>query len=107
MNIFAVQFAKAAGATVISTTSSAEKAETLKKLGSDHIINYKETPNYGKKAAKWTPNGEGVNYVIELGGQPTMSQFLKAVKIDGIISIIGFLGATTRNSWRHCRTYAM
>jgi NADPH:quinone reductase-like Zn-dependent oxidoreductase len=70
VNIFAVQFAKAAGATVISTTSSAEKAESLKKLGSDHIINYKETPNCGEKAAQWTPNGEGVNYVIELGGQP-------------------------------------
>lgn len=95
VSIFAIQFAKAAGATVISTTSSAEKAETLKKLGSDHVINYKETPNWGEKATQLTPNGEGVNYVIEVGGPPTMSQSLKSVKIDGIISIIGFLGGTS------------
>ena len=43
---FAVQFAKANGATVIATTSSAEKAKILQKIGADHIINYKETPNW-------------------------------------------------------------
>jgi NADPH:quinone reductase-like Zn-dependent oxidoreductase len=63
VSIFAVQFAKAAGATVIATTSSASKAETLKKLGVDHIINYKDEPNWGEKAKALTPNGEGVNHV--------------------------------------------
>ncbi|CAI4214318.1 unnamed protein product [Parascedosporium putredinis] len=44
VSIFAVQFAKAAGARVIATTSSDEKAELLRTLGADHIINYRETP---------------------------------------------------------------
>jgi NADPH:quinone reductase-like Zn-dependent oxidoreductase len=42
VSFFAVQFAKAAGATVIATTSSASKAKLLKNLGADHVINYKE-----------------------------------------------------------------
>ena len=39
------QLAKAAGARVIATTSSAEKAQLLKSLGADHVLNYKENPN--------------------------------------------------------------
>lgn len=92
VSIFAVQFAKAAGATVISTTSSTKKAEVLKKLGADHVINYKDTPEWGEAAAKLTHKGAGVQHVLEVGGPSTMAQSLKAVKIDGVISIIGFLG---------------
>lgn len=92
VSIFAVQFAKAAGAKVIATTSSAEKAEVLKKLGADEVINYKEEPNWGEKAKALTPNGEGADHILEVGGPNTMAQSLKAVKIDGVISVIGFLG---------------
>lgn len=49
---FAIQFAKANGATVIATTSSAEKAKILQKLGADHIINYKETPNWDEEVQR-------------------------------------------------------
>lgn len=92
VSIFAVQFAKAAGATVIATTSSKEKADALKKLGADHVLNYKEEKGWGEKAKALTPNGEGVSHILEVGGPVTMAQSLKAVKIDGVISIIGFLG---------------
>ncbi|KAF2744186.1 alcohol dehydrogenase [Sporormia fimetaria CBS 119925] len=97
VSIFALQFAKAAGATVISTTSSAEKAKTLKKLGADHVINYKENPNWGEEAKKLTPGGIGVGHIVEVGGPTTMAQSLKAVKIDGVISIIGFLGGMSKD----------
>ncbi|MCB2078701.1 MAG: NAD(P)-dependent alcohol dehydrogenase, partial [Novosphingobium sp.] len=40
VSLFALQFAKLAGATVIATSSSAEKLERLKALGADHVINY-------------------------------------------------------------------
>ena len=92
VSIFAVQFAKAAGATVIATTSSAAKAEHLKKLGADHVINYNDTPDWGEAAAKLTPKGEGVSHVVEVGGPATMAQSLKAIKIDGVITVIGFIG---------------
>ncbi|KAI1080881.1 NAD(P)-binding protein [Whalleya microplaca] len=92
VSIFALQFAKAAGATVIATTSSKEKAETLKKLGADHVINYREDPNWGETAKKLTSNGAGVDHIIEVGGAGTTAQSLKAIKFEGIISVIGFLG---------------
>ncbi|KAH8809095.1 hypothetical protein F5884DRAFT_753598 [Xylogone sp. PMI_703] len=91
VSIFAAQFAKAAGATVIATTGSPQKVEVLKKLGVDHIINYKEDPNWGETAKSLTPNGEGVAHVIEVGGPGTIAQSFKAVKMEGVISIIGFL----------------
>ncbi|KAK3290196.1 alcohol dehydrogenase-like protein [Chaetomium fimeti] len=88
------QFAKAAGATVIATTSSAEKADVLKKLGADHVINYREDPNWGETARKLTPNGEGVDHIIEIGGEGTMTQSLNAIKMEGIISVIGVISGT-------------
>ncbi|ELR05904.1 hypothetical protein GMDG_07677 [Pseudogymnoascus destructans 20631-21] len=96
VSLFAVQFAKAAGAKVIATTSSAAKMEILKKLGADHVINYKETPNWGEMAKELTPGGVGVKHVIEVGGPGTMAQSLKAVQFDGIISLIGFVAAATK-----------
>ncbi|KAG9236345.1 hypothetical protein BJ875DRAFT_232267 [Amylocarpus encephaloides] len=92
VSIFAVQFAKAAGATVIATTSSVKKAEVLKKLGADHVINYRDETEWGTKAKELTLNKEGVDHIVEVGGPPTLAQSFNAIKIDGVISIIGFLG---------------
>ncbi|QGI79739.1 hypothetical protein CEK25_006468 [Fusarium fujikuroi] len=96
VSIFAVQFAKAAGAKVIATTSSAEKAKLLEKLGADHIINYRETPEWGAKAKELT-GGAGVDHIIEVAGPTSMKQSLNAIKIDGVISIIGFVGGTDKS----------
>lgn len=90
VSIFAVQLAKAAGATVISTSSSAEKLARLKDLGADHLINYKETPDWGAAVAALT-GGRGVDVVVEIGGPGTMNQSLAAVRIGGHISLIGVL----------------
>lgn len=90
VSIFAVQLAKAAGATVISTSSSAEKLARLKDLGADHLINYKETPDWGAAVAGLT-GGRGVDVVVEIGGPGTMNQSLTAVRIGGHISLIGVL----------------
>ncbi|KAL1837796.1 hypothetical protein VTJ49DRAFT_3383 [Mycothermus thermophilus] len=94
VSLFALQFAKAAGANVIATTSSPAKAEILRKLGADHVINYKTDPKWGETARALTPDGEGVHHVIEVGGEGTMTQSLEAVRMEGIISIIGLLTGT-------------
>ena len=91
VSIFALQFAKAAGAKVISTTSSAEKGDRLKQLGADHVLNYKEDESWGETAKKLTGD-KGVQHVVEVGGPTTMKQSFNAIAIDGVISIIGFLG---------------
>ncbi len=85
------QFAKAAGATVIATTSSPEKADILKNLGADYVINYRLDPHWGETARKLSRNGEGVDHILEVGGQGTMTQSLHAIKMEGIISVIGIL----------------
>lgn len=97
VSVFAVQFAVAAGATVIATTSSDEKAEKLKALGAHHVINYKSEPNWGEVAKKLTPGGHGADHILEVGGPKTMTQSLNAVKLEGVISIIGYLGGMSRD----------
>nr|WP_163502669.1 NAD(P)-dependent alcohol dehydrogenase [Halomonas socia] len=90
VSIFALQFAKAMGARVISTSSSDEKIEKLKELGADHTINYKSEPEWGKKVKALT-DGRGVDHVIEVGGPGTLPQSIDAVCIGGHIALIGIL----------------
>jgi NADPH:quinone reductase-like Zn-dependent oxidoreductase len=90
VSIFALQFAKAMGATVIATSSSDEKLERLKALGADHLINYKAEPNWGAAARKIT-DGRGVDHVIEVGGSGTMPESITAARVGGHISVIGVL----------------
>jgi NADPH:quinone reductase-like Zn-dependent oxidoreductase len=90
VSIFALQFAKAAGARVIATSSSPEKLAKLKALGADHLINYKETPKWGA-AAKALTGGRGVDEVVEIGGAGTLGQSISACRIGGHISLIGVL----------------
>ncbi|KAL4940651.1 hypothetical protein BDV06DRAFT_213295 [Aspergillus oleicola] len=92
VSIFALQFAKAAGATVIATTSSEEKGKRLKELGADHVLNYKTQPNWGEIARGLTRDNVGVDHIIEVGGSGTLEQSFKCIKFEGVISIIGFLG---------------
>lgn len=90
VSIFALQFAKAAGCRVISTSSSDAKLERLKELGADHVINYKDTPDWGK-AAKALTDGRGVDEVVEIGGPGTLAQSIAASRPGGHISLIGVL----------------
>lgn len=90
VSIFALQFAKAAGATVIATSSSDAKLERLKALGADHLINYRNTPAWGEQVRQLTDN-RGVDHVIEVGGPATLEQSMIAARIGGHVSLIGIL----------------
>ena len=68
-----------------------EKADKLKSLGARHVINYRETPNWGEKVKDIT-NGEGADIIIDVGGASTLQQSLKAVRTDGLIAATGVLG---------------
>ncbi|MEW6603346.1 MAG: NAD(P)-dependent alcohol dehydrogenase [Thermoproteota archaeon] len=96
VSIFALQFAKAMGAKVIATSSSDVKLERAKRLGADHVINYKTSPEWGKETLKLT-GGRGVDVVVEVGGDNTMSKSLQAVRFGGAIVVIGVLGGFTNN----------
>ncbi len=90
VSIFALQFAKAAGARVIATSSSDAKLERLKALGADEVINYKENPAWGVKALELT-GGRGVDTVVEIGGAGTLDQSMMATRVGGHVALIGIL----------------
>lgn len=90
VSVFALQFAKMAGAQVIATSSSDEKLERVKALGADHVINYRRDPEWGETARRLT-GGRGVDHVVDVGGPDTLAQSLAAVRIAGHVSVIGIL----------------
>lgn len=89
VSIFALQFAHALGADVVATSSSDEKLAHAKKLGATHLINYKATPEWDKRAVELT--GGGVDLVVEVGGAGTFPRSLGAIKPGGKIGMIGVL----------------
>lgn len=94
VSLFALQFAKAAGAQVIITSSSDQKLEKARQLGADYTINYKTTKDWGQ-AALDISHGAGVDHIVELGGTQTLKQALIAIRPGGTISMIGVLSGAT------------
>lgn len=90
VSIFALQFAKAAGATVIATSSSKAKLDRLAALGADHLINYREDDKWGETARRLAGGG-GVDHVVDVGGPATLEQSMAAVRVGGHVSVIGIL----------------
>ena len=90
VSLFALQFAKAAGATVVATSSSDEKLERLRALGADHLINYRTQPQWARAVTDVT-GGRGADHIIEVGGSATLTQSLRACRVGGHIAMIGVL----------------
>jgi NADPH:quinone reductase-like Zn-dependent oxidoreductase len=88
VGLFALQFAKLAGAQVIITSKDDAKLSKATKMGADHLINYQKDPDWGRTAREIC-GGAGADIVIELGGAATMSQSLRAVKRGGTVAMIG------------------
>ena len=93
VSLFALQFAKACGARAIATTSSDEKAEKLKAVGADDVINYRTTPDWDVAVRELTGQ-RGVDQVVETGGG-TLERSIKATALDGQINFVGRLSVNT------------
>jgi NADPH:quinone reductase-like Zn-dependent oxidoreductase len=104
VSIFALQFARAAGARVIATSSSDAKIARLKQMGADACINYKSTPDWENEVQRLTggaeskaPDGRtvvvggGVDVVVEVGGAGTLPKSYAALGWSGKISLIGVM----------------
>lgn len=94
VSLFALQFAKAAGATVILTSSSEEKLARGRQLGADHLVNYVATPQWDKQVMQIT-EGRGADLVVDTVGAATFGQALNAAAYGGTVFIVGFLSGTT------------
>jgi NADPH:quinone reductase-like Zn-dependent oxidoreductase len=89
VSLFALQFARLAGARVIATSSSDDKLQRVRDLGASDTINYRTTPEWGDVVRKLTSGG--VDHIIEVGGAGTLNQSLRAVRTAGHIALIGVL----------------
>ena len=94
VSLLAVQLAKAHGATVIATSSSDEKLDVAKRLGADHLINYRSTPDW-HVATRDLTGGRGADIVIDVGGADTIAKSVRATAVGGTIAIVGGLGGFT------------
>jgi NADPH:quinone reductase-like Zn-dependent oxidoreductase len=90
VSILALQFAHAAGARVIVTSSSDEKLARAKELGAAEGVNYRTHPDWEKEV--WTLTGKrGVDHVVEVGGAGTLPKSIAATRVGGAVHLIGVL----------------
>ena len=90
VSIFALQIARAFGARVVATSSSATKRERLASMGAFASIDYVADREWGKTIKQLTA-GRGVDQVVEVGGAGTLAQSLRAVAVGGTVHVIGIL----------------
>src|SRR5262249_23089283 len=83
---YAIQFAKARGATVIATISSPEKAKLAKGAGADHTLDRK-TEDVGARVMELTQGG--VDAVIELDLTANASLLPATLKPRGALVVYG------------------
>jgi NADPH:quinone reductase len=81
-----VQMAKRAGANVVATVGSPEKAEIAKSLGADFVINYR-TQDFVLEGKKYAPNGFEVIY--DSVGKDTFVRGLELLKPRGMAVLYG------------------
>jgi NADPH:quinone reductase-like Zn-dependent oxidoreductase len=94
VSLFALQFARIAGARVIATTSRDERRDRLRELGAWETINYKTTPDWPKRVKELT-GGIGADHVVEVGGGETFNKSVRSVRVGGQVSLIGVLAGIT------------
>lgn len=82
-----VQVAKIAGARVIGTVSTSEKAELAKSLGADEVINYK-TRDFVAETKRIT-DGQGVHAVYDSVGADTFAKSLDCLMPRGMMVTFG------------------
>jgi NADPH:quinone reductase-like Zn-dependent oxidoreductase len=89
--LFALAFAKLHGAHVTVLSSSDGKLDQVRRLGADVGINYRTTPEWSRLTRDITADRGGFDAIVELGGEATLAQSIKSIRIGGTILLIGVL----------------
>lgn len=87
---YAVQLAKWAGARVIATVSSPDKAAVATAGGADHTVNYR-TEDVAARVLELTA-GQGVDRIVDVDFGANLPTSLKVVKTNGVIAAYASLG---------------
>lgn len=85
-----VQIAKAKGCKVIGLVGSTQKAEVVRDLGADAVIDYRATPDIASEIAKAAPEGIDV-YFDNVGGE-TLEVILPLMRLHGRVAVCGMIG---------------
>jgi NADPH:quinone reductase-like Zn-dependent oxidoreductase len=88
VSLFALQFARASGARVISTSGSDGKAKRLLALGADEVVNYRSTPAWPERVRAIT-GGRGADHIIDVVGK--LDRSVEALAMEGEIAFVGLL----------------
>jgi NADPH2:quinone reductase len=87
VGLLLTQMAKHAGATVIATTSTSQKADLARQAGADEVILYTET-KFDDEVKRIT-KGQGLDVVYDGVGQATFEQSLKCLRRRGLLALYG------------------
>jgi NADPH:quinone reductase-like Zn-dependent oxidoreductase len=87
VSLFALQFARMVGATVVATSSHADKLEKLNALGADAVVNYRADPDWAERARQHV--GGAFDLVIDVAGDLDTS--IRSVRPGGMVASIGVL----------------
>jgi len=82
-----VQLAKKAGASVIATVGSKDKADFVSSLGADKVVLYRETP-FLQEVKSWG-DGKGVHVAYDSIGKATIDDSIKSVRMHGLCVLYG------------------
>jgi NADPH:quinone reductase-like Zn-dependent oxidoreductase len=88
--LFGLQIARMFGARVLAITSSDEKAEKLRAMGAESVVNYRTTPDWDRRVLELT-NGKGVDKVVDIAGESTIVRSVASTRIGGEIGLVGFV----------------
>ncbi len=92
VSTLALQIARAAGATVIGTSRTAEKLERARALGLDHGLAVgKEEPRFADEVKRLTGR-RGCPLILDFVGAPYAAENLAALALQGRIVVIGTMG---------------
>ncbi|MEO8296390.1 MAG: NAD(P)-dependent alcohol dehydrogenase [Burkholderiales bacterium] len=88
--LFALQFAKAAGARVIAISSTDEKRAHLQRMGADLTIDRRANPQW-QTAVREATGGIGADIVVETTGA-TLQSSIASCALGGFVGVVGFVG---------------
>jgi putative PIG3 family NAD(P)H quinone oxidoreductase len=88
----AIQVAKQINAQVVVTTSNGQKSDACKKLGADHVINYREA-DFAQALLEIT-NHKGADVIIDSIGASYLKQNLHALAMDGRLVMLALQGGS-------------
>ncbi|KOS53308.1 NADPH:quinone reductase [Rhodococcus rhodochrous] len=88
----AIQLARWAGATVITTVSSPEKAQLARNAGAHHVINYR-TEDVAARVTALAP--DGVQRIVEIDLAANIALDVEVITPNGAISVYTFITGDT------------